>query len=206
MQIVVISFILLIAYLIGSIPSAVIVCHLLKLPDPREHGSLNPGTTNVLRIGGKKAALMTLLADALKGFLPVFLFVRLMPSNDLMTMQTIQCVGAAVLLCAFLGHLFPVFARFQGGKGVATMLGGLLGLSLLIGMAVILTWLMIAAATRYSSLAAMVSAVLAPVYAALFAAQFTWIPIAVLSITLLWRHKHNIQRLMNRTESKIGQK
>lgn len=205
MSIIVIAPLLcVIAYLIGSIPSAVIVCKLFKLPDPRQHGSLNPGTTNVLRIGGKNAAIVTLFADALKGFLPVLLTAQYMLHSPYAIYT--QLLAASVLLCAFFGHLFPIFARFQGGKGVATLLGGLLGLSLMIGSAAILTWLLIAIVTRYSSLSAIIMAVLVPVYAALLLSQFTWIPLAILSIVLLWRHKDNVQRLFNGTESKIGKK
>ncbi len=200
-----IILVLLTAYLIGSIPSAVLVCRLLRLPDPRQHGSNNPGTTNVLRIGGKKAAVITLITDALKGLLPV-LSVPIIASDAMHTSGVVSMLAAWTLLFAFIGHLFPVFAKFQGGKGVATMLGGLFGLSLLVGFIAILTWVIIAAVTRYSSLAAMVAAVLTPIYIALFTSGLTWLPLVILSITLLWRHQHNIQRLVDGIESKIGDK
>ncbi|MCD6055176.1 MAG: plsY [Gammaproteobacteria bacterium] len=190
------ALLFLAAYLIGSIPSAIIVCRCMRLPDPRESGSHNPGTTNVLRIGGKKAAIFTLAADLLKGLLPVLL-ARLL-GGDLF-------LAGFVLLAAFLGHLFPVFARFQGGKGVATLLGGLLALSLPAGIAAVLTWLIIAAVTRYSSLSAMIAAVLTPVYGGFFTKTAVWIPLTVLALLLLWRHKKNIERLVKGTESKIGQ-
>lgn len=188
---------LLFAYLLGSIPCAIIICRIMRLPDPRTQGSQNPGTTNVLRVGGKRAAIVTLVGDMLKGAIPVVIayFVGLGMS-----------LAAWVLLFAFFGHLFPVFARFQGGKGVATLLGGLLGLSWIIGLAVMLTWALVALITRYSSLAAIVAAIMAPIYAIWFAPSFTWLPLVIMTLMLLWRHKQNIARLISGTERKIGQK
>lgn len=188
---------LVLAYLLGSIPSAIIVCRIMRLPDPRTLGSQNPGTTNVLRIGGKQAAIATLIGDMLKGAIPVVIAYLTGFGTAL---------AAWVLLMAFLGHVFPVFARFQGGKGVATLLGGLLGLSWMIGLAVILTWVVIAFVTRYSSLAAIVGAIMTPVYAMWFAPRLTWLPLLIITILLLWRHKPNITRLISGTESKIGGK
>ena len=190
-------FLLILAYLLGSIPSAIIICRIMRLPDPRTQGSQNPGTTNVLRIGGKQAAIATLIGDMLKGAIPVVIayFVGLGMS-----------LAAWVLLFAFLGHLFPVFARFKGGKGVATLLGGLLGLSWIIGLAVLLTWALIALITRYSSLAAIIAAIMTPIYMIWFAPSFTWLPLVIVTVMLLWRHKQNIARLVSGTERKIGKK
>lgn len=184
------------AYLLGSVSSAIIVCRLLGLPDPRTEGSLNPGTTNVLRLGGKGAALVTLLGDMLKGLLPM-LAAKLAGVEP--------GVLAAVGLAAFLGHLYPIFFRFQGGKGVATALGVFLGLSWWVGGALIATWLFMAVLFRISSLAALVSFLLAPVYVAL------WVPdrellasTVIMSILSYWRHRTNIRNLLAGNEEAIG--
>ncbi len=192
-----ITLLLIIAYLLGSVPSAVIVCRLLRLPDPRKTGSHNPGTTNVLRIGGKKAAIITLIADMLKGFLPAFAthFITITPE-----------LAACVVLSAFLGHVFPLFSRFQGGKGVAILLGGLFGFAWLIGLLTLITWLVVASIWRYSSLAAMIAAALMPVYVFLLIPGYGFAPLSVLMFILLIRHKDNIKRLCHGTESKIGKK
>ncbi|MDM4767254.1 glycerol-3-phosphate 1-O-acyltransferase PlsY [Pelomonas sp. SE-A7] len=190
------------AYLIGSLSFAVIVSKFMGLSDPRSYGSGNPGATNVLRSGNKVAAILTLVFDALKGYLPVLATViwgeRFGLGED---------APALVGLAAFLGHLWPVFFRFQGGKGVATAAGVLLAINPLLGAATLLTWAIIAWFSRYSSLAAIVSAVFAPFYQMLiWGASPTVLAILVLSLLLVWRHAANIQKLLNGTESKLGQK
>ncbi len=190
------SVILIIAaYLMGSLSSAILVCRLMHLKDPRNEGSGNPGATNVLRLGGKKAAIITLMGDVLKGFIPV--------SVALWLPVPAMVVGATVL-AAFLGHLYPVFFRFQGGKGVATAFGGLTALSWPLGLCVLATWFIMAIIFRYSSLAAITAAVLAPVYAWALGGE-QWIPaMIIIALLLLWRHRDNIERLANTTESKIS--
>jgi len=190
------------AYLIGSLSFAVIVSRAMGLADPRSYGSGNPGATNVLRSGNKIAAILTLLLDALKGFVPVFL-VGVFGTRFGLGEGTVALVG----LAAFLGHLWPVFFRFQGGKGVATAAGVLLGINPWLGLATLATWLIIAAFFRYSSLAAIVAAVFAPFYQLLIwgggAAALT---IGVMGLLLIWRHSANISKLLAGTESKLGQK
>ncbi len=197
--------VVLAAYCIGSLSFAVIVSRMAGLADPRSYGSGNPGATNVLRSGSKGAAAATLLLDAAKGFVPVLLVRSFGPRWGLGD-DTV----ALVALAAFIGHLFPVFFRFQGGKGVATALGVLLGLQPLLGLAVALTWLIVAVFFRYSSLASLVAAVFAPAYY-LFGNGVAWqarMPIALamvaMALLLAWRHKANITRLLNGTESRIG--
>ena len=188
-------FMLVIAYLIGSLSSAIIVCKAMKLPDPRTQGSGNPGATNVLRIGGKTAAIITLAGDALKGFIPV-LIGHLLGINAFM----LGMIGVAALL----GHILPVFFKFEGGKGVATTFGAFLALSPIIGIVAIAAWVIIAAISRYSSLASLVAIVAAPV-AALVTGQLAYLfPIVIMGSILVWRHLENIQRLKSRTESKIS--
>lgn len=190
------------AYLIGSLSFAVIVSRLMGLNDPRTYGSGNPGATNVLRSGNKAAAVLTLLLDALKGFVPVLL-VKLYGAQFGLDEGTL----ALVAIAAFLGHLWPVFFRFKGGKGVATAAGVLLGLNPWLGLATLATWIIVAAFTRYSSLAALVAAVFAPFYQVLI-----WgggpiaVAVFVMGALLVWRHSANIQKLLNGTESKLGQK
>ena len=190
------------AYLIGSLSFAVIVSRAMGLNDPRTYGSGNPGATNVLRSGNKAAAVLTLLLDALKGFVPVVLVDQFGARFGLG-----EGTVALVALAAFLGHLWPVFFRFQGGKGVATAAGVLLGLNPWLGLATLATWVIIAAFFRYSSLAAIVAAVFAPFYQLLI-----WgfgpaaISVAVMGLLLVWRHSANIQKLLKGTESKLGQK
>ena len=192
----------LVAYLIGSLSFAVIVSRLMGLNDPRTYGSGNPGATNVLRSGNKAAAILTLLLDALKGFVPVVLVKEFGAGYGLE-----EGTLALVAIAAFLGHLWPVFFRFKGGKGVATAAGVLLGLNPWLGLATLVTWIIIAAFTRYSSLAALVAAVFAPFYQVLI---WGGGPIAVavfaMGALLVWRHRANIQKLLNGTESKLGQK
>lgn len=197
--------VVLAAYCVGSLSFAVIVSRMAGLADPRSYGSGNPGATNVLRSGSKGAAAATLLLDAAKGFVPVLLVRWLGPRWGLG-----DSTVALVALAAFIGHLYPVFFRFQGGKGVATALGVLLGLQPLLGLAVALTWLIVAVFFRYSSLASLVAAVFAPVYY-LFGNGVAWqarMPIALamvaMALLLAWRHKANITRLLNGTESRIG--
>jgi glycerol-3-phosphate acyltransferase PlsY len=192
----------LIAYAIGSLSFAVIVSRVFGLADPRSYGSRNPGATNVLRSGHRAAAVLTLALDALKGYVPVWLALWLSPRFGFGEL-TVAFVG----LAAFLGHLWPLFFRFAGGKGVATAAGVLLAFNPWLGLATLLTWAIIAAFFRYSSLASIVSAVFAPFYQLLI-----WEPspialaIAVMSLLLIWRHSANIRKLLAGTESKIGQK
>jgi glycerol-3-phosphate acyltransferase PlsY len=190
------------AYLIGSLSFAVIVSRAMGLNDPRTYGSGNPGATNVLRSGNKAAAVLTLLLDALKGFVPVVL-VDQFGSRFGLGEGTV----ALVALAAFLGHLWPVFFRFQGGKGVSTAAGVLLGLNPWLGLATLATWVIIAAFFRYSSLAAIVAAVFAPFYQLLiWGGGPAAISVAVMGLLLVWRHSANIQKLLKGTESKLGQK
>ena len=185
-------------YVVGSIASAVLTCRMMGLPDPRAEGSGNPGTTNVLRLGGKRAAAITLVGDMLKGLLPVLLASAVAPSP-----WTVAATG----LAAFIGHLYPIFFGFKGGKGVATALGVLCGLSWLIGAAVVGTWLIVAIALRYSSLSALVAALLAPCYALLMDLSPAYVVgVATMSVLLILRHRSNIQRLIAGKESKIGDK
>lgn len=186
------------AYLFGSVSSAIIVCKLMGLPDPRTRGSRNPGATNVLRIGGKKAAAITMLGDVLKGFIPVLAAVLL--NLDSMTI-------ALVMFAAFIGHLYPVFFRFEGGKGVATMIGCLLGLSPPAGMTFLIVWISAAAVLRYSSVASLTAAVSAPFFVWYFTGNTTYYITAILmSLILVFRHRSNIQNLAMGKESKIGRK
>jgi glycerol-3-phosphate acyltransferase PlsY len=190
------------AYLIGSLSFAVIVSHVFGLADPRSYGSKNPGATNVLRSGNKKAAILTLVFDALKGVVPVLLVQFYGPRFGLGE-GTVAMVG----LAAFLGHLWPVFFKFQGGKGVATALGVLLAFNPWLGLATLATWLIIAFFFRYSSLASIVAAAFAPFYQLLiWDAGPLAAAIVVMSLLLVWRHAGNIQKLMAGTESKLGQK
>ena len=195
------------AYLIGSLSFAVMVSRVMGLHDPRSYGSKNPGATNVLRSGSKAAAVITLLLDAAKGWLPVAL-VKWYGKDYGLEEGTQALVG----LAAFVGHLFPAFFRFQGGKGVATALGVLLGLSWILGLATAATWLIVAWFFRYSSLAALVAAVFAPVYyvfgdgVAWYTEKSILLAISVMSLLLIWRHAQNISRLVKGTESRLGKK
>jgi glycerol-3-phosphate acyltransferase PlsY len=190
------------AYLVGSLSFAVIVSRVMGLHDPRTYGSGNPGATNVLRSGNKTAAVLTLLLDALKGYLPVLL-VDLLGGRVGLGEGTVALVG----LAAFLGHLWPVFFHFKGGKGVATAAGVLFGFNPLLGLATLATWIIIAFFFRYSSLAAIVSAVFAPFYQLLiWGAGPIAGAVALMGLLLLWRHTANIQKLLAGTESKLGQK
>ncbi|WP_374244191.1 glycerol-3-phosphate 1-O-acyltransferase PlsY [Zoogloea sp.] len=193
---------LIAAYLIGSIPFAVVVSRLFGMADPRSYGSGNPGATNVLRSGNKLAAALTLIGDAFKGWLAVWLADSFAPGFG------IGAIAApAAGLAAFFGHLFPVFLGFKGGKGVATAAGVLIGAKGLLGLAVLGVWLGVAFTLRYSSLAALCAALAAPALAYLFDLGPNWITaIALMSGLLVWRHKDNIKRLLSGQESRIGSK
>ncbi|MGZ8217641.1 glycerol-3-phosphate 1-O-acyltransferase PlsY [Methylomagnum sp.] len=187
-----------VAYLLGSLSSAVIVSRLFGLPDPREEGSKNPGATNVLRLGGKKAAALTLAGDALKGLIPLLL-AKALGAEPL--------IVAVVGLAAFVGHLFPVFFGFKGGKGVATAFGVLSGFSGWVGLAVLATWVAVAFISRISSLSALVAATLAPVYVWFLLRSDALAGAAlVMAVLLIVRHRTNIERLLKGEESRIGQK
>jgi acyl phosphate:glycerol-3-phosphate acyltransferase len=183
-------------YLLGSVSFAIVVSRLMALPDPRSYGSKNPGATNVLRSGSKAAAVLTLAGDGAKGWFAVWLAWRL--TGD-------ATVAAAAGLAAFLGHLWPVFHRFVGGKGVATAAGVLLGLDWRVGVGTIATWLIIAAFLRYSSLAALVASIFAPL-ATFFLMGFgaPFLAVLVMAALLVWRHKANIARLMAGEEPRLG--
>ncbi|MBI1424734.1 MAG: glycerol-3-phosphate 1-O-acyltransferase PlsY [Gammaproteobacteria bacterium] len=185
------------AYLIGSISSAILVCKLMHLPDPRAHGSGNPGATNVLRVGGKKAAAITLFGDMLKGLLPA-LVAQLLGVSFL----ALALTGFA----AFIGHLLPIFFGFKGGKGVATMLGVMFGFHWAVGLATALTWLLVAKVFKISSLSALVATVLAPFYVLLIMGSNKPLIIAtaVMTLILFWRHRSNIQNLLSGKEGRIG--
>jgi glycerol-3-phosphate acyltransferase PlsY len=195
------------AYLLGSLSFAVIVSRLMGLNDPRSYGSKNPGATNVLRSGSKVAAVVTLLLDGAKGWLPVALIAWYGKPYGMLE-GTMALAG----LAAFLGHLFPVFFRFEGGKGVATALGVLLGFNWMLGLAAALSWVVIALFFRYSSLASLVAAVFAPVYY-IFGDGVGWyldksllMAMVIMAMLLAWRHAANINRLIKGTESRLGAK
>lgn len=190
-----IPFIVL-GYLAGSISTAIIVCRMMGLPDPRSEGSRNPGATNVLRFGGKKAAAITLTGDFLKGWLPVLLA----------WLAGVEETGLALTaLAAFLGHLYPVFFGFEGGKGVATAFGAILGLSYPVALAALAAWLLMAFVVRVSSLSALTAAVLAPLFAWWFGLPSAYIAAVLVMVGLLiWRHRSNIRHLLAGTEDKIG--
>ncbi len=189
------------AYLLGSIAFGIVVSKLFKLPDPRTVGSGNPGATNVLRSGKKSAAALTLLGDAFKGWFPVWLVMQ--PDGGVMW------ITSAVAIAVFLGHLYPVFHKFKGGKGVATALGVMLAISPSLALAALLTWVVIFLLTKFSSLSAIVAAMMAPVYAwyLLDDAYHDFEMVVVfVSIMLVWRHRTNIQKLLNGTEAGFGKK
>ena len=185
---------LLLSYILGSINSAIIVCFLLKLPSPRTVGSGNPGTTNVLRLGGKKAAIVTLLGDMLKGFIPVIIahIFALSPT-------AVAYIG----LAAVIGHIFPIFYKFKGGKGVATLIGVMLGFYWLIGGIFLLTWVAVAVITRYSSLAAILATMASSVSVIFYINFNTALPFLIMAIIIIIRHYQNIKRLLSKTEAKI---
>jgi glycerol-3-phosphate acyltransferase PlsY len=192
--------VVVLAYLLGSLSFAVIVSRVMGLDDPRTYGSGNPGATNVLRSGSRKAAIATLVLDALKGTVAVILAAQLAPRLGF-GVGTVAAAG----LAAFIGHLYPVFFRFQGGKGVATAAGVLLALNVWLGLLCLGTWLVVAVLTRYSSLAALVTAVLAPVIdVVIWGPTLRTDAVAVMSLLLVWRHRANIGKLLAGTESKLG--
>ncbi|MGZ8252425.1 MAG: glycerol-3-phosphate 1-O-acyltransferase PlsY [Methylophilaceae bacterium] len=187
------------AYLLGSISFGILVCRAFGLPDPRTTGSGNPGATNVLRSGKKAAAALTLLGDALKGWVAVWLALR----SGLLMWEV-----CAVALAVFLGHLYPIYYKFKGGKGVATALGVMLAVSIWLGLAALVTWALVFAIFRYSSLAAIVAAALAPVYAYLLMPgyrDYVWM-VVILSLLLIWRHRSNIRKLLDGSEAGFGKK
>ena len=190
------------AYLLGSVSFAVVISKVFRLADPRTYGAKNPGATNVLRSGNKIAAVLTLAGDCAKGWLAVWLALQFDEQLALGDGGV-----ALVALAVFLGHLWPVFFRFVGGKGVATALGVLLGLNVWLGLATLVTWVVIAYAFRYSSLAALVSAVFAPFYyGLLFGTDIKLLAVLVMSLLLIWRHRINIGKLLSGKESRLGGK
>lgn len=188
---------ILASYLLGSICTAIIVCKALGFPDPREEGSSNPGTTNVLRIAGKGPAALTLLGDVLKCVVPVLIGHQLN-----LSWMALGFVG----LAAFIGHLFPIFFKFEGGKGVATAFGFAIALDWKLGLATVLCWIGVAAITRYSSLAALITWAIAPALAWYLIDHDLVFSFAPMSLMLIYRHKENIRKLINGTESRIGKK
>ena len=197
---------LIAGYLVGSLSFAVIVSRAMRLDDPRTYGSNNPGATNVLRSGNKTAAVLTLALDALKGYVPVVAAFAL-GRRDGLGGDTLTWMASLAGLGAFIGHLWPLYFRFQGGKGVATAAGVLLGINPWLGIATLATWLIVAFFFRYSSLASLVAAAFAPFYQLLI-----WrggpeaIAIGIMSLLLVWRHKANIAKLLSGNESKLGQR
>lgn len=189
--------IILLAYLCGSLASAVIVCKLMGLTDPRTEGSKNPGTTNVLRLHGKKAAFLTLTGDVMKGVLPV-LVAKWTGLDD--------SIIAGTALAAFTGHLFPVFFAFKGGKGVATLIGVLAATHWILGVTFIATWLIMAILFRFSSLSALTASLVTPVISAFLLPDIYYITQTIMVILVFWRHRSNIRHLLDGTEDKIGSK
>ncbi|MBC7992202.1 MAG: glycerol-3-phosphate 1-O-acyltransferase PlsY [Rhizobacter sp.] len=193
---------LLTGYLLGSLSFAVIISGAMGLADPRGYGSKNPGATNVLRSGNRVAAVLTLACDALKGYVPVLLCLIYGPSVGLD-----ETAAAFVGLAAFVGHLWPVFFRFQGGKGVATAAGVLMAINPWLGLACLVSWVIIAAFFRYSSLASLVAAAFAPFYQALiWGLEPLLLALVAMSLLLVWRHEGNIRNLLAGSESKLGPK
>jgi acyl phosphate:glycerol-3-phosphate acyltransferase len=186
------------AYLFGSISSAIILCRIAGYPDPRRQGSGNPGASNILRLYGKKAAAITLAGDLLKGLLPLLIGRAL---------QVPEVILASLGVAAFLGHLYPIFFQFEGGKGVATFIGILYGLAWPAGVAFMLVWIVIAATFRYSSLSALVATALSPVLVFIMVPSYAYLTATLLMAGLIfWRHQVNIRKLLSGTERKIGSK
>ena len=199
-------FLIPIAYLIGSVSFAVVVSKCMRLPDPHSYGSGNPGATNVLRTGNKLAAVLTLIGDALKGYLAVML-ARVILGDASLTSTMGSWILCGLVIAVFLGHLFPIFHGFKGGKGVATACGILFGINWILGAATLSTWIIVAMFMRYSSLAALAAAIFGPIYFVfLFGFQPMGAALLVVCFLLIWRHRSNIQNLMNGTESRIGSK
>jgi acyl phosphate:glycerol-3-phosphate acyltransferase len=195
-----------IAYLIGSVSFAVVVSKCMRLPDPHSYGSGNPGATNVLRTGNKLAAVLTLIGDALKGYVAVML-ARILLSDDSFSTSMHSWLLCGVVVAVFLGHLFPIFHGFKGGKGVATACGILFGINWILGIATLSTWIIVAVFLRYSSLAALAAAVFGPVYFVfLFGLQPMGIALLMICALLIWRHRSNIANLLNGSEARIGAK
>ena len=195
-----------IAYLIGSISFAVVVSKCMCLPDPHSYGSGNPGATNVLRTGNKLAAVLTLTGDALKGFFAVMLG-RILLGDESLSSTLNSWLLCGVVIAVFLGHLFPIFHGFKGGKGVATACGILFGINWILGLATLGTWIIVAIFMRYSSLAALAAAVFGPIYFVfLFGFQPMALALLLVCSLLIWRHRSNIKNLMNGLESRIGSK
>jgi acyl phosphate:glycerol-3-phosphate acyltransferase len=192
------SGLIVVAYLLGSIASAILICRLFGLSDPRVGGSGNPGATNVMRLHGKKAAILTLAGDVLKGVIPVLL-AKAVGSSEL--------IIALCGLAAFFGHLFPVFFKFKGGKGVATLIGVLFATHWMLGLTYIASWGITALLFRYSSLSALIAAALTPIYSWIILQNMSFLICHIIMVTILiWRHRSNINNLIAGTESKIGQK
>jgi len=195
-----------IAYLIGSVSFAVVVSKCMRLPDPHSYGSGNPGATNVLRTGNKLAAVLTLIGDALKGYFAVML-ARILLGDESLTSTLSSWLLCGVVIAVFLGHLFPIFHGFKGGKGVATACGILFGINWILGLATLGTWIIVATFMRYSSLAALAAAVFGPIYFVfLFGFQPMGIALLIVCLLLIWRHRSNIHNLMNGKETRIGSK
>ena len=199
-------FLIALAYLIGSISFAVVVSKCMHLPDPYSYGSGNPGATNVLRTGNKRAAVLTLLGDAFKGFIAVVM-ARMILGEESLSSSFNSWILCGVVIAVFLGHVFPIFHRFKGGKGVATACGILFGIHWILGLATLATWIIVAKFMRYSSLAAIAAAVFGPIY---FVFLFGFHPMTIALVMvcglLVWRHRSNIRNLINGTESRIGAK
>ncbi|GAB4226033.1 MAG: glycerol-3-phosphate 1-O-acyltransferase PlsY [Francisella sp.] len=189
---------LIFAYFLGSINSAIIVCYVFGLPSPRSVGSGNPGATNVLRLGGKLPALITLIMDILKGLVPVIIAKALTYDDEFI----VACVG----LYAIIGHIFPIFFEFKGGKGVATLIGVLFGFNLILGLTFVITWLCVAAITRYSSLSALIATIVSTCLVMLKSEIDVSIVFVIISILVIIKHRGNIQRIIKGQESKIGDK
>lgn len=185
---------IIIGYLLGSISSAILVCKFMKLPDPRTEGSHNAGATNVIRMGGKQAGIYVIIGDVLKGVIAIWI-AKLFGVQGLMLGLTAVAVVA--------GHIYPCFFQFKGGKGVATMLGALLGLSFAIGLVALLTWIIVAAIFRYASLASLATAVLSILYVFVLLGFSFLLPMLIIAGLIIWKHKENIERLKSGSESKI---
>jgi len=200
------SLLIPLAYLIGSISFAVVVSKCMRLPDPHTYGSGNPGATNVLRTGNKLAAALTFIGDALKGYFAVMI-ARVLLGEGSLTSTLSSWVLCGVVLAVFLGHLFPIFHGFKGGKGVATACGILFGVNAILGLATLSTWIIVAVFLRYSSLAALAAAIFGPIYFVfLFGLQPMGMALTLVCLLLIWRHRSNIRNLINGTESRIGAK
>ena len=200
------TFLIALAYLIGSISFAVVVSKCMHLPDPYSYGSGNPGATNVLRTGNKRAAVLTFLGDAFKGFIAVVM-ARMILGEESLSSSLNSWILCGVVIAVFLGHVFPIFHRFKGGKGVATACGILFGIHWILGLATLATWIIVAKFMRYSSLAAVSAAAFAPIYFVfLFGFHPMTMALGMVCGLLVWRHRSNIRNLINGTESRIGAK